>query len=176
MTAEQPTLTELQHIVALARGRLDFIESEGGDEDGEPVTQWEWEAVDKAEAWLHALTGMDEDDVALLAMTTLEEHGFTPQELVWSDQMEKVLTISTAHLSAEVIGDLNDGQTYNLTMYSKDEYGWWISTGSSILTENPDWVPPELLKCLKFAAAAGCDWLCLDKDAKPHPSLPTFNW
>lgn len=89
-------------------------------------------------------------------------------------EINKMLTVSTGHISKETAELLDKDNIYGLVVYQKDEYGWFI-----FLSEEDDYyagIPDELLKLIKFAKDLGCSWLCLDRDGDVLEYLEVFDW
>lgn len=78
-----------------------------------------------------------------------------------------MLVISTGCVDTEGAQWLTDNA------YSKGEYGWFQH--ARIPPEGTD-MPYSLRVACGIANAEGCDWIMWDRDAEPHPLLPTFDW
>lgn len=102
--------------------------------------------------------------------------------------IEKMLVISTVHITLEVADQLNatcDQDVSNfatftrsdwiddLIVYPHGEYGWLIRLGES--GEDVD-LPEPLADALEQARCEGCDWLLIDRDGPEHNLLETFEW
>lgn len=93
--------------------------------------------------------------------------------------IEKVLTISTAHISTETDerlcnGDMNEA---GLAVYEKGDCGFWIHIDPVIeVFWYKDEIPEDLMRCIKLAQKNGCSWLCLDCDGDKVPDMPTYEW
>ena len=91
----------------------------------------------------------------------------------------KMLTISTAHIKEETAKILEDHSSslidYDLVIYDKDEFGWWIHLPDEDYKELHN-VPDDLKVCLNLAVENGCEWLCLDCDGEVVDCLPTYEW
>ena len=91
-----------------------------------------------------------------------------------SMDIEKMLTISTAHVSHETEEKL-DKESYSdemqLSVYKKEDYGWFIFIPDTIDDKN---IPDELKKCIELAKRNDCSWLCLDCDGNIEEGLETF--
>ena len=91
----------------------------------------------------------------------------------------KMLTLSTAHIkeeTAEVIYKRSaPWANYDLAIYDKDEFGWWINLSDVEMAELRD-VPSDLVECIKLALGNGCAWLCLDSDGPVEDCLPIYEW
>lgn len=86
----------------------------------------------------------------------------------------RILTISTAHITEETDKKLQDNSEFNLmalSVYKKEDYGYWIYVDSPC-----DDVPEDLKQCLELALKYDCQWLCLDCDGEEVPELPTYDW
>lgn len=91
--------------------------------------------------------------------------------------IEKILTISTAHITEETNIILQNAEFNNLclSVYQKECYGYWIYIGKSAKIYR-EVIPEDLLDCIEFARQNDCQWLCLDCDAKETSELPTYDW
>ena len=91
----------------------------------------------------------------------------------------KMLTLSTAHITQETAKVLETHSSpwadYDLAIYDKDDFGWWIHLPDEEITELNN-VPPDLVECIKLAEQNGCEWLCLDCDGEVVDCLPTYEW
>lgn len=84
--------------------------------------------------------------------------------------IDKMLSISTAHLTPETAKNWNEGKLPEIWIMAY-QYGWvmWVD-------EDPDAVPAEVSKIFEVAHLAGCKFVRLDCDVEPHPELPTYEW
>lgn len=93
-------------------------------------------------------------------------------------EMDKVMTLSTAHISEKTAIMLQNELEANklcLAVYPKCNFGWFIYlAGVDIAQIN---ALPDDLRCLcKYAKANNCSILCLDCDGPILGCLPTFEW
>lgn len=93
--------------------------------------------------------------------------------------IERVLTVSTAHISAETDEKLCNGDMdeAGMTVYEKGDFGYWIfvdPVAEVFWFKNE--IPDDLMQCIKLAQSMDCSWLCLDCDADILPELPTYEW
>lgn len=89
----------------------------------------------------------------------------------------KCMEISTAHITedtANKLGDVDTRGNITLSIYDKEEFGWWIFI-DGCMNQN-DSIPDDLLRCIQYAKEEGCDWLCLDCDGEIIDELPTYDW
>lgn len=91
----------------------------------------------------------------------------------------KMLTISTAHITAETADLLgNHSSRLNRELSTIDtSFGWIIYCAPltyDYIEENA--VPNDLLACMKFACKNNCEWLRLDSYAETVDKLPTYSW
>lgn len=86
----------------------------------------------------------------------------------------RCLTISTAHIKKSTADMVDAEEIFDMVVYKKDEFGWWIVTAPNILRD-PD-VPSDLKACIKLALKYDCEWLCLDRDGDYVASLPSYDW
>lgn len=166
MIATEPTINELLQVVELARAFCDTEDSNMAIE--EPISEAEREVVQKVHAWAEALQNLPKEDVVEFALAVLKMH-----EKV--HQIEPCLTITTAHLDGDTAKAIWTGETYNLVMYDKGEYGWWFYV-ADLPVDIAHEAPASLFGCLALAASMNCTWLCLDQAADAHPSLETYEW
>lgn len=101
-------------------------------------------------------------------------------------EITQMLTLSTAHITKETANRLTyecrpmlpkeytESMSFNggLSIFEKDEFGWFIWTGGAYLNK----LPEDLAQCIKLAQSVGCDWLCLDSDGLIEESLKTYEW
>lgn len=91
--------------------------------------------------------------------------------------IKKVLTISTAHISAETEEQLCNGDMdeAGLTVYEKGDFGYWIfiDPATEVLWHK-DEIPEDLMRCIKLAQKNDCSWLCLYCNGDEVPDMPTY--
>lgn len=104
---------------------------------------------------------------------------------------QKMLTISTAHITpetAKLLNELATGKTKsanniiteNIAVYTKDTYGWFIYCVNHVPYKLKD--PndknkyKDLRNIIELAHDIDCDIICLDCDYEPLPYLPTYDW
>lgn len=97
--------------------------------------------------------------------------------------VEKMLTISTAHLRASTCNEWLHEPEKGITAYEKGEYGWFVHAGShdSLHAERARAasslaMPNELRVVLDFAREHGCEWVCFDRDGDEVVGLVTYEW
>ena len=93
--------------------------------------------------------------------------------------IERVLSISTAHISAETDEKLRNGDMdeAGMSVYEKGEFGWFIFVDHVVeCFWYKDEIPEDLMRCIRLAQANHCEWLCLDRDAETVDNLPTYDW
>ena len=93
-------------------------------------------------------------------------------------QIDKVLTISSSHITLDTSGKLDVEPAFNeipLPVYPKAEYGWWILIDSELIEDHIK-IPADLMECIKYAWKRNCKWLCLDCDGEIVPELPVYDW
>jgi len=94
-------------------------------------------------------------------------------------EIDKMLTVSTAHISIEtnnwLIRECNPSSATDITAYMKDDVGFFVYVPdlSQFIVQN---IPEDLVKCMKLAYENGCSWLCLDCDGSEVEGLEVFNW
>lgn len=84
----------------------------------------------------------------------------------------KMLTISTAHISAETAELLDYDEIEGVVAYNKGGYGWFIYTDA----REANAIPADLRRVLDAAYEAGCEVLCLDNDGERLSTLPVYQW
>lgn len=114
--------------------------------------------------------------------------------------IEKILTLSTIHITPETdallnedIGDSLPGICVypkigmpvgvilksSMTKITGSNYGWWIHIPQDDVS--PDLrelkgLPTDLFCCIKYAFEHGCEWLCLDCAGATVQDLPEYDW
>ena len=106
----EPSFEELEQLTELADWYLQNCSPDVHDE-------WEdaWALVEKVKAWLKYLRLVDANPAGkiALAMAVLEASGSTEgKKAVWTPQMEKVLAISTGHISEQTAKHLEEDLEY----------------------------------------------------------------
>jgi len=94
--------------------------------------------------------------------------------------IEKMLTLSTAHVTADTAAQLDDRLhqmlgTAPFICFQKDDYGWFVHV-PAVPDPRHEQIPPDLNACMAMARAEGCTWLMFDRDADPVEGLPTYDW
>lgn len=93
-------------------------------------------------------------------------------------EIDRMLTVSTAHISGHTAAALNDnGETDTLpvSVYRKAGFGWFVYYGG-VPESQLDRLPEDLRTLVTYARANDCTVLCLDQDAVESPNLPTYAW
>lgn len=91
-------------------------------------------------------------------------------------EIAKMLTISTAHITAETATKLDlepNTDEMQLSVYRKSDYGWMIWVNFNLDNCN---ATDDLRKCLELAKANNCEWLCLDCDGEIVDELDKYEW
>ena len=96
-------------------------------------------------------------------------------------EIEKILTLSTAHITLDTNNMLIRESDPNfcgcLTVYSKDDYGFFIFVPDMEQLEADGLnIPNDLMCCMKLASENGCSWLCLDCAGSEAEGLVTYEW
>lgn len=100
-------------------------------------------------------------------------------------KIERCLTISICHISVETaqkIEERYDSMVYEgihkLSIYNKEEYGWWIYVPWDLIETYNDGkdIPEDLWACMLLALENNCTWLCLDEDGQEVDELEMFDW
>lgn len=90
----------------------------------------------------------------------------------------KMLTLSMEHISEKSIQLLENEPKNNilwLTVYPKDEFGFWIHVPDYFDEEEHD-LPEDIFRCMELAHRNGCTWLCLDVDGEVAEELEVFHF
>lgn len=96
--------------------------------------------------------------------------------------IEKMLTLSTAHVSEDTAALLEDTLQQTLgtapfICFQKDDYGWFVHVPADVsMRESLDTFPEDLRTCMDHARAEGCTWLMFDRDADLVEGLPAYDW
>jgi hypothetical protein len=173
ITIEEPTLAELTFVAQMANSLAHGKQSEEAQL-----------AIKKTFNWLSelALVLHDEEKTAQYARQVLEETGY-------DKNVERMLTISTAHVSKATAAWLNEvletwadkktPEIPSVSVYGHGSYGWQIN----VPTEEGSWeeivksaAPTDLVACMAAARNRGCYWLLLDADAEQLDDLTTYDW
>lgn len=104
----------------------------------------------------------------------------------------KMLDVSTRHLPPTVLQNLN---SYPGVIADRRDYGWLLFVPRDDLdsyldeyAEIPDdsdddevldecaTIPDEIVALWRYAVAADCHYVLLDRDSEIDPDLPTFPW
>lgn len=91
-------------------------------------------------------------------------------------EINKMLTISTRHISMETADFLNAEAEQNLisiVVYPKSKYGWFIPISEAACNKN---IPDDLRQVIQFALDLKCQWLCFDRDGLEVPYLKVYDW
>lgn len=93
--------------------------------------------------------------------------------------IQKMLDLSTAHITENTADALNEGYDFNLVIYPKAEYGWFIHVPDEEFFEDEEKVfdlPTDLVRLIDIARVKECTWIMLDRDGSIHDNLPTYIW
>ncbi|WP_162742184.1 hypothetical protein [Nitratireductor sp. OM-1] len=171
MVVIEPDFQELLHVAGLAAAYLEHAETHDGFDD---PTEWEIDAIQKVRDWVDALQHLGPEGEIKLATIALQTHGFDVTNQVFHAETQKILAVSTAHVTEETAQRLDADDIEGVTVFPKAGFGWWVHT-----TPHPDasaGIPQELRDAMNFAVGAGCDWLMLDRDATIIEELPHWEW
>lgn len=91
-------------------------------------------------------------------------------------EITKMLTLSTAHITDKTKDWLKNKSPDAFEKYLRGEFGWFIFICVEDIDEYLAEVPSDLEQVLRFAAAHGCVWVCLDIDGDTVKQLPVYNW
>ena len=156
----EPTISELRHLLhfsaVAATGSISRIF-----------------LIEKVANWINHLEKLTSADEIGLAAEVLTYHGYKNPLGVVSDHVEPMFVISTAHLDENTANRLEQGEQFDLAVYSKAGAGWFVYVGETNFYKA---IPVALFNCVMAARAAKCVWLCIDMDATIHDDLPTYAW
>lgn len=85
-------------------------------------------------------------------------------------EINKMLALSTAHVSQETASLLDEGKG-GVVSYMKEGHGWFVYAGFL-----GDYAPPELRACVEYAVKHDCEWIMFDGDVEPLDELKQFEW
>ncbi len=92
----------------------------------------------------------------------------------------KIITISSRHIEENITNMLDtepDTNRMGLSVYNKEDYGWFIYIPDYLHDkENMRDIPESLQNCLNFAMKNNCEWLCIDCDGPEYDDLPKYDW
>jgi hypothetical protein len=88
-------------------------------------------------------------------------------------EFQKILVLSTVHVTQETMGLLDERQVEHLSI--PYEYGSfvWVPGDAAEVHES---VPGELKFLLGYAKGLGCEWLRLDCDGPVQKNLAQWEW
>ena len=92
-----------------------------------------------------------------------------------SKSIERMLVLSTAHITQQTSELLAADAMGELVVYPKNGYGFFVL----VPTEESQTVSDcteDLQACMALAKESGCQWLMLDRDAETIETLPTYDW
>lgn len=92
-----------------------------------------------------------------------------------TDEIQKVLVLSTSHLTKATADLLTSGADGLPVFFDKGEYGWWVHVPERT-KDLRDECPEDLRKVIIYAHRLDCCWVCLDRDGDANPNLPTWEW
>lgn len=93
-------------------------------------------------------------------------------------EMDKMMTLSTAHISGATATLLQKEPEENnlcLSVYPKENYGWFLYIGG-VPDDQIKKLPDDLRTLCQYAKANDCFVLCLDCDGPILTSLTTYEW
>lgn len=94
-------------------------------------------------------------------------------------EITKMLTLSTGHITENTSILLDAEAVYSgdlpgLSVYNKDEWGWFIYINAEDYQSERESVPDDLCRCIDLAIENECGLLCLDQDGDRSDLLPWF--
>lgn len=92
-----------------------------------------------------------------------------------SFEVDKVLVVSTAHISEATRDKIHEDVIEGIHAVPRDEYGWMIYV-TDLEPEERAAAPLELVKLLDHARERDCTWLMLDCDGPTAEGFDRFNW
>lgn len=94
-------------------------------------------------------------------------------------EINKMLTISTGHVTATTLGLLEKDPVVNnfpeIGVYEKGDYGFILYLTGEELLDRLDQLPADLAEVVEFSINAGCNVLCLDCDGEEVDELPWYD-
>ena len=87
-------------------------------------------------------------------------------------QIDKVLVLSTAHVSKETATWLDVAAATEMHSVTRRAggYGWFLSVHAN------RWHKLDLVAVRRLAVSHGCEWILFDRDAPAIVDLPTWSW
>lgn len=90
-------------------------------------------------------------------------------------EIAKTLTLSTSHIKESTAQFLNDESREHLTVYAKNEFGWFIYITDQIDHE-VTLITDDLSAVIQLALDNECSILCLDADGPIVDELNLYDW
>ena len=99
------------------------------------------------------------------------------------NNVDRMLCISTAHVTPLTMKNIQDGAFFWLPSYrKKDEvngetYGAFMYAGEGVsdYAEEATDVPEDLRNVIQYAAEMNVPWVMFDRDAEEEEDLPTYH-
>jgi len=88
-------------------------------------------------------------------------------------EIQKVLVLSTCHITEDTDELLREGKVPNLVIPYEEGYFLWAP---SLASELSDDIPGELKFLLGYARGCTCQWLRLDCDGPERDDLAKWEW
>ena len=90
-------------------------------------------------------------------------------------EINKMLSLSTAHVSEKTAHIMENFNIDNVVIYDKPGYGWFVYVPDKLeLEEIQDTCPDDLYACLVFARENDCNWIMFDSDVEPIDELAVY--
>jgi hypothetical protein len=93
-----------------------------------------------------------------------------------TDEIHKMLTLSTSHVTLKTAGDLEHKTDDLPPCWDKAGYGWFIVVPDDKGVPTPHTCPDDLKSVFTYARARGCTWVMLDSDGPVVDGLKTWEW
>jgi hypothetical protein len=87
-------------------------------------------------------------------------------------EIDKILTLSTAHISEETNRILTEDPDRFVFSVRANEYGYFLSTAAVGQQTNPE----DIQAIMAFAVSHGCSYVNLDRDGSVVPGLKEYDW
>ena len=125
------------------------------------------DSIDGMEALAATLAGRRENIAEAGGIERTETESADPH-------VRKFYDLSTAHLSSEMLGQLEMGRGGPLSA-DPVEYGWWVWITEDENEARALGITEEMLAIFRAAKVAGCDYILFDRDAPLSQDLPILH-
>lgn len=135
--------------------------------------EYDFDTADLWECVVTRYTSVEERIVSIFCENIVPE---ITRYLEDEPDIQNVVTLSTIHIRPETAELIDDGKFTELSVYKKEEYGWWIYLPDYVDDKQSDQIPEDLKDCITYAKGLGCCWLCLDCDGQEMDCLKKYEW